>query len=282
MRTKRLRLNPLFLLVLMAALIGGYHWLFLIAYASALLHEGAHILTATALKVPIARLEIQPFGVCGVLKNNFIKSPAKEILIASVGPLTNFCIVCILTYLKKHFGASYYFDYAIWVNTAMMATNLIPSLPLDGGRIFKALLTLSIGGLKAYNLMIRISRVLIVAILGVAVFILLTSGFNFSLILIGVFMLGNLTNEQKNISVMTMKEIIYNKEKLLKDEINRVEYIAAYHDLPARKVIRSFTYHKYYMINVLSDEERVINTLSESQVIDALVNRSIRIRVGDI
>ena len=61
--------------------------MFFIAYASALVHELAHIAAANRLKVGISRIEIHPFGICGKLGAGFIKSPVKEILIAGAGPL---------------------------------------------------------------------------------------------------------------------------------------------------------------------------------------------------
>lgn len=282
MQNRRIKINWLVIPLLLAAFFGHYLTMFGIAYITALLHEGAHILTAKLCGVKIARLEIQPFGVCGVLESHLIKNPAYEILIALAGPMLNLLFFSILFFLDKY-GISYpYMPYAASVNLAMLLLNLLPTLPLDGGRILKALLTLKLGGLKAYLTMVKLSRICIAVLLAAAIALLVTAKFNFSLILIAAFLLGNLGNEQKNISLMAMKEILYHKEKLRRDDVNRITFIAVYADMPAGKVLHTFTYHKYYMIQVLDHDERLIKTLTEGQVLRALIEKSVRTPIGEI
>ncbi|MEG2669651.1 MAG: hypothetical protein RR957_04220, partial [Oscillospiraceae bacterium] len=98
----------------------------------------------------------------------------------------------------------------------------------------------------------------------------------------GAFMLGNLTNEQRNISLISMKEIAYADEKLLKEEPNHVAYLAAHENVYARRVMRKFTYNRYYMIDVLGDKNQVLRTLTETQIMNALLTKSIKITIGEI
>ncbi|MEG2584387.1 MAG: hypothetical protein RSA27_07770, partial [Oscillospiraceae bacterium] len=244
MQIKRVKISLLCIPIVLASVYGGYFLFLAIAYTCALIHEFAHIGVAKSLNVKIAKIEILPFGICGKLENNLIKNPAHEILIALAGPLSNLLILALIFLWTRYMPIlnSDIISYLIHVNIAMMAINLIPSLPLDGGRILKAILTMALGGIKAYNIMMRVSRVLIFLILLSACVILVTTHFNFSLILIGAFMLGNLTNEQRNISLISMKEIAYADEKLLKEEPNHVAYLAAHENVYARRVMRKFTY----------------------------------------
>ncbi len=278
----KIKISPLLIPLAIAAYFGKYLDMFLLAYLVATLHELIHIITAKVCKIKTESVHIMPFGVCGILESSIIKSPVSEIIIALSGPLFNLICYIVITYLVSIGFSHPLLSYSRYLNLSMAVLNLIPCLPLDGSRVLRALLTLKIGGLKAYLTVIKLSRILIFMILSTTITILLVTKFNFSLILIGAFLLGNLGREQKSISFMALKELLNHKEKLYKDEINHISHIAVYENMPARKVLKTFSYHKYYLINVLDDSENIIKTISESQVITALTEKSIRIKMGEI
>ena len=267
--------------LIFAAYIGDYLSMFAISWMSALLHESAHILALRRLKIPVSGIMLQPFGACAEISTPVIKSPCHEIIMALAGPLCNL-ILCVIFGALLQYCPSELLQYAITANLAMFCLNLLPCLPLDGGRILRALLTLSSDALTALQVSIRISRIISAGILGAAIYLLLTSRFNFSLILIGSFLLGNLCFEQKNISLQTLREILYYKEKPDREQLNNTCVLTAYADLPARKLLRRLSYHKYHIVHVIDRNRRVINTLTEGQILNALLNESIRITLGEI
>lgn len=275
--------SPLFLVLAAASWFGGYFELFSIAYCSALVHELMHIAAARRLGIPVARVEVLPFGICGRLGVEFIKSPKNELLVAIAGPLTSgalaFAFLLTAPYFPQ-FGE--WIDYGKNVNLSLMLLNLMPTLPLDGGRVVKALLSEMIGVIRAYNIVLKLSRVVISVIIVLAVVLLLVSDFNFSLIMIGVFLLGSLSAEQKNISIVSLKEILYHKNKLHDSGLCRSERLATNSSTPARQFLRRISSHKYYIIDVVDDNGRITKSVTESQVLSALINRSIRLSFGDI
>lgn len=279
--TRHLELHILLIPLIFAAYIGGYLPMFLISWLSALLHEGAHITALKRLNIPVSAVVIQPFGVCARLGVPIIKSPSKEILMALAGPFCNLAIAVLLSSLNYHYPCEP-LQYGINANIAMLCLNLLPCLPLDGGRIMRAVITLASNALCAMELSLKISRVISAGLLSSAVYLLLTSQFNFSLILIGAFLLGNLCFEQKNISLQTMRELLYYKEKPVRDSFTSSCILTAYWDLPARKLLRRLSYNKYYIIHVLDKNGRIIKTLTEGQIISGILNKSIKITLGEI
>lgn len=280
---RALYVSPLFLVLAAASWFGGYWGLFAMAYFSALLHELIHILTAKRLKIPISRIEVLPFGICGRLGVEFIKSPKNEFLVAAAGPLASGVLACVfwaaLQYLPQY---SEWLEYGKNVNLSLMLLNFMPTLPLDGGRIVKAVLSELLGIIRAYNIVLKLSRVVITVIIVLAVVLLLVSDFNFSLIMIGVFLLGSLSSEQKNISIISLKEILYHKNKLHDSGLCRSERLAANCGTPARQFLRRISSHKYYIIDVVDDNGKIINSVTESQVLSALIKNSIRLSFGEI
>ena len=286
-RTGEIAIGPyirlhILLLPLCAASIWGNYWkLFAISWAAALCHETAHIIAGKCLGIAVNGITLLPFGVCARLKDPLIKSPVREMLMAAAGPLCNLFLAAALYLLYRRFPLDW-LPYAITVNLAIMGINLLPCLPLDGGRMLRAVLTLGSDVITAGQTALRISRFISVLLVCLSIFLLLTARFHFSLILIGVFLLGNFCSEQRNFSKQTIREILYFKEKLEKSSLSRTTVLTAYAKLPARVFLRQLSYHRYYVIQVVDDNQRIIKTITESQLLDALLHQSIRITLGEI
>ncbi len=280
----KLKIHLLFFIVLTAALLGGYTVYFVLAYAAALLHECAHILTAKRLGIKISHIEIQPFGICAKLHSSMAESPSKEILIALAGPLCSACLALALfltmTYLPN--AKSALIQYTFQINLMLALLNLLPALPLDGGRVVKGCFTLAFGCVKAYNITLKISRFFITLLLGGAIWLLLSTQFNFSLLLIGAFLLGNLSAEQKNLTLLAMKELTEHKERFFQRDIHKAICITVRANIPARKILPRFRSSHYFIVHVVDKDAKILKTLTETQIIDALINDSIRVSVGDI
>jgi len=277
---KHFKISIFVLILLASAYFFGYLEFYLTAFAIATLHELSHVIMSTILKVPIERVELQPFGITARLKDSYIKEPYKEVLIALAGPAFNFAAAGICRILMNRYG----FDltYLFWFNISMAILNLLPCLPLDGGRVVKALFTSNWGIVKAFNSVARLTKVITILLIAIAVFLLLVSEFNFSLILIGAFLLANISSERRNLNLIAMKEMLNNKEKLKTDDINKVRTIAVFEDVSARILLKYFSYNFYYIIDILNRDMKIVNRITETQLINALVSKGVRVKLRDV
>ncbi len=281
--TDFISVNILFFPILAASILGRYFSLFSIAFTIAILHELSHIFAAVRLGVGISDIELLPFGVCAHLKSNIIKNPWHEIAIAISGPLMNLFLAALFVVLSRLLPLhKELWDYAIYCSIAMAIVNLLPCLPLDGGRIVRAALTLVFGAMPAYNFILKLSRIVIILLLVIASYALMTSGFNFSLILIGTFLLGNLYGEHKNITRQALTELLYYKNKLNREDLTRSTVITAHSSTPARRLLRRLSYNRYHIIHIVDDNMNICKTLTESSIIKALVEKGIRITLGEL
>lgn len=279
--TRRLKVNILFFPIAAASILGGYFYLFAASYVCAFLHELTHVAAARRLDVGISHVEIQPFGICARLSSDIIENPVHEILIALAGPAASLA-AGVTAFILRPFCSGYVCEYFMYCNFAMAAVNMIPALPLDGGRVLRAALTQKTGALSAYNLTVKISRIPVAILLLLAVYALLTARFNFSLIMIGVFLLGNLFSEQKNISRQALREILYYKDKLHNSGMCRTTVVTAARETPARQILKRLSYSNYYIIHVVDANLRICKTLTEGELLKALTERGIRISLGEI
>ncbi|MBE7031340.1 MAG: hypothetical protein E7401_00025 [Ruminococcaceae bacterium] len=278
---KHLKISIWLIPTVICAIYGGYVQTFVVAYLSAILHETAHIIWAKALSVSVSRVELYPFGISARLKSGYIQSSEKEFLIAFAGPSLSLLLywVCIILY---RFIQSEFFKFGADINLCLCLINLIPVLPLDGGRIVKALLTARYGIIRAYNFTIKLSRFLILLLLICAGIIFFVSDFNFSLILISAFLLQNLCGEQQAVSTVTLREILQSTEKAENCHSLPVRTLCVKESRAASGILRYLSYDCFYIVHILNKKSRIIKTLTETQILMALTENGIRTRYGDI
>ncbi len=277
----RVKVNLWFIPLLICAFLGNYQALFLIAYSSSFLHELAHIFTAKSLGVDISYIKIYPFGISAKLKNNYIQSSEKEFWIAFAGPFCSFVIFFVALTLDG-FLIFPYNDFIIETNFALCFINLIPCLPLDGGRIAKSLLSIRFGIIRAYNLMIKFSNFVLIVLTSSAFVFLYINKFNFSLLLIYAFLFQNLANEQKSISILTLKEILNTKNKCHSADILFVRNLCVFEEKNASSILRHLSYDYFLIVSVIDKNSTIIKTLTEPQIINAIIKNGVRTKYKDI
>jgi len=130
-------------------------------FASVALHELGHSWVAIRKGCQVREIMLLPIG--GVAKMSHIPSrPMDEFLVAAAGPLVSFllAVAFFLPYLLGVF--SILLINLAWINLMLCLFNLLPSFPMDGGRIFRAFMTPRLGRLKATALAARIGRIMAV------------------------------------------------------------------------------------------------------------------------
>jgi Zn-dependent protease/CBS domain-containing protein len=124
-------------------------------FACVLLHELGHSVVALKYKVPVRSITLFVFG--GVAQIAAEPPSAKaEFLIAGAGPLVSL-ILAVLFYsvqqlapgIEPLLGLAKYLAY---INLALALFNLIPGYPLDGGRVFRAIVWAITGDMRRATL----------------------------------------------------------------------------------------------------------------------------------
>lgn len=144
--TMKFKVHPVFFVFwAVFALLGETEFILYIFLAAAF-HETAHILAYTFFGAEIGEIELLPFGISATIKNATALSCKKEIICAAAGPFAN--IVLTSLYLLPNsivFGA----DILTYCSLSLFLINILPILPLDGGRILWFILLLFLPYTKA-------------------------------------------------------------------------------------------------------------------------------------
>ncbi len=110
-------------------------------YASVLVHELAHTVAALRFDLPVRRIQLQFFGGVSEIEKDS-QTPGREFVLAGVGPLLSLVLagICYAGMLAVESGTvpGVLLAGLMISNLIVAVFNLLPGLPLDGGRMLRA------------------------------------------------------------------------------------------------------------------------------------------------
>jgi Zn-dependent protease len=191
-----INLSFLLLLALVFVAFGGLAGVTIVclAFASVLLHELGHAVVARNLGVHVAGIELGFLGGAAKMVN-LPRTANHELAIAAAGP----AVSLILGGLGLGLGALLHSPFVGtigWINFVIAGFNLIPALPMDGGRILRALLSKKLGFVRATDASVTVSRAVAIG------FVVLGLGGAYQLLVLAPF-LWLMGTREKQLARMT-------------------------------------------------------------------------------
>lgn len=111
-----------------------------VLYGSVLLHEASHALMARRYGFPVTSITLHFLGGMTAIEGE-ARRPREEFMIAVVGPLTSIAVglgAVALWFVTPDGLLQMAVEGLIAANLLVGALNLVPGLPLDGGRVLKS------------------------------------------------------------------------------------------------------------------------------------------------
>lgn len=159
-------------------------------FGSVLLHELGHALTARRFGIETQDIILTPIGgIARIMR--LPESPRQEIAIALAGPLVSIVLAALafataspIYLITKSPAIVHGLSSLFYINGILGIFNLIPALPMDGGRVLRGILALKRDHLTATRIAVKVGRSLaVVGAIGAILFlnsspnILLIAGF---------------------------------------------------------------------------------------------------------
>lgn len=267
----RLRVHPLFLLLLFALA-----WLERIAegltvFGIVLLHELGHVAAARGYGVKVKEIELLPFGGVARLEGIIETDPAVESGIALAGPLTNvFLLVLGFVLAAYDLASPGWLQLFMWTNGAVIAMNALPALPLDGGRVFRAYRARRVGYRRATYEAVRLGRILAAGLVIVGSAGVYFGYVTVTLPVLAVFVLLATVKEQRTTAYVYMAYLAGKHAELERFGSMPAEPLAARQDATVQEVADRFVPQKFHVIWIVDEGGRPVAVATETDVLDAL------------
>jgi Zn-dependent protease len=109
-----------------------------------LLHELGHVLTALSLRLKVNRMVIFLFGGASEIDPE-PQRPRDEVLVSAAGPVVSGVLALLAWFSRSlvadHSALDVELVLLLWSNVSIAVFNALPGLPLDGGRVLRAIVT---------------------------------------------------------------------------------------------------------------------------------------------
>ncbi len=268
----RLKINLLMVPAVIILIALGMGDVVLCTIPALILHEWAHILAAAAVGMTITEMELFPFG-CAAKMQCFAMSRAKEIIVASAGPAVNMIAACGVFIADRYAGGFAYADKLISANIAIATVNLLPALPLDGGRIARAAFASFMGYRRATKFTALMGVLFAVVIIGVGVYAAVEGAVNPSFFIMGFFLCLSSVKEMRSAPYTLIRDLSGKRQSLDKRKTLSINRFAAMQGEKISDIMREFEAGKYNIVTVLDKDMGVLGELDERQILDGMMEK---------
>ncbi len=193
----------------------GVVWLLALTgavFICVLLHELGHSMAARKYGIETEDISLLPIGGLARLEK-MPRKPTQELVIAIMGPMVNVAIGLVLfVVFIVGFGTDFNLDLLeifeapftgkkfvfllLIMNISLVVFNMIPAFPMDGGRVFRALLSYKMDYVKATQIASLVGRALAIGMVAFGFF-----EREMTMMLIGTFVFFGANVENKVVSM---------------------------------------------------------------------------------
>lgn len=255
----------------------------LLVFSAVLWHELAHAQVALLLKLKVREVELLPFGGVARIEGLGTVRSRDEILIAVAGPVASLVLAAI-TYSGMLYAGVYadVCEFYYRANMMLAIFNLLPGLPLDGGRILRAWLALYIDYGKATLVAARFSNGLSGCLLILIVYdYIVSSTMNITFLIAAIFLYTTAKSEIKVAGFHTLRVLAQKKASLITRGVMTTTYFTVVNSVILKDVIKLFKPDHYYVLLIVNTECKVCGTLTETEIWDNIASKGFYSKIGE-
>lgn len=264
-----LKVNLLVLVLCLVYVVLGMGQEMIMIAAALLVHELGHIFVAKAMQVKIIEVEFFPFGGQARIDDFTGLEPLKEIYVSLAGPISSLFIAAVFYFLDDKS-----INYFVKINLLLAIFNTVPALPLDGGRILRALLSHFKGYRKATS---------VAVFLGVFFAFLLAvyGGYNLvsqnmagiNYIFIGIFLFWGAKREKWLLNYAFMRFLVNKKKELAGKGFMKSRQLVSYPDTEIKKILSTLRPEEYTLVVIVDNKQHILGMYGEAELIECILTK---------
>lgn len=162
----KISVHPLFWVIIVIGIFTARFKELILLFCIVLIHELGHAFAAAHYNWRIKKIQLLPFGGVAELEEHGNKSLKEELVVVIAGPIQHIWMMVVgyIVFEAGWLGADLYYFF-IWNNIIILAFNLLPIWPLDGGKVLFNVLSYRFPYLQAHEKMMKLSCVFFSVIL---------------------------------------------------------------------------------------------------------------------
>lgn len=244
---------------------------FVLVFISMFFHETGHIISALLMKFKVHSVVFLPVGLNAEIEvSNSVLW--KKIILCLSGSFTNILILIPLAFIKYSYILNSKYAFSVFKSNIFLALfNIIPILPLDGGRLLSTVLAGKYGIYSSHTNTKRVSLVFSFILIALGVMQMAGNIYNFSILAIGIYIIFFLKSAKMEAALMNMKDIIYRKSRLLKRGIYPARELVVLKSVKIVDMLKSMDFDRFHIIYVLDDNLCLHKSYTEQQIMDLIL-----------
>lgn len=270
----KVSVNIFILFFVAAAILAGALPEYLLTLLFIFVHEAGHITAAVLSRATVHSIRLLPVGFNAGIDDG-ICSRGQRILIFASGPCVSFLLAVLAAILMYFNITNSLVRLGIYANLYLGIFNLLPVLPLDGGKLAMELLAAKFGVFRTGKVLQLFSFLISVGIVlaGIAVFI--DNRRNVSLVIIGLYILMCAKTNREETAFMNIKSLLFRKSRVIRKGIYPAREIVVLKHVKLTEVIKACDYvDRFHIVNVLDDDLKVIKVMTEQELIEAIIRNT--------
>lgn len=275
----QLVLNRYFLALLCLYFLAGVLVKALVVFGLVFYHELFHVVTAGWMGIKVREIELLPFGGVAKMEDLLELRPSVEMKVALAGPFSNALLLALLWSLRiygigsEEFWLSADMKFLQRANILMLAFNLLPALPLDGGRIYRAFLAPRVGFKEATELAAGMGRgiAVLLGVLGLGGLYFELTGLDFFIIVLFLFVAAS--KERSQAHFVFLHALTRKQDELADKGVLMAQVLVGQEDAPVKDIIQRFVPRKYHLVIVMDKNWRFLGLLNENELVTGLLEK---------
>lgn len=266
-----MKLNKRIILQLIIFFILSFKFDLALAFFWIIIHELAHYTVVLRLGLESKEFKLHILGAMLEIKGYDELSAKEKLIICIAGPLLNLIMTIVFSIIYIFISNNQYILSSIEINLVLCIFNLLPTYPLDGGKILGALLEKKMIFKDINELLVKISYafgigIILISIIGIVVL----ESFNITSLLAGIFIIYLSYNERRKVMYIIMGDITKKKERLINKKYIDSRITSVYCEQDMVNLLRLIDKNRFNIFYVLDEEMDLLYILKENEIIDIL------------
>ncbi|RPF55478.1 site-2 protease family protein [Aquisalibacillus elongatus] len=245
-QNKIIQVHPLLLLLLVASYFLGMFIELISFFIIISIHELGHYAAARYYKWNITRLMIWPFGGVMETEDFYTRPNREEFMVTIAGPIQHIWIYIVLWIISMNGFEHVLLDRLFWINTIILLFNLIPIMPLDGGKLVFIGLNKMVSFHQSLICMSLFSMVIIVLI---NIGLLSINWTSIHLLFLSVFLVFDNWLLWKNKHIILLKHLLA-RYLVRQEHMSEIELLKAQPKARINDIVKHFKKDHYHYIYV--------------------------------